>query len=96
MFYNIFITLSQWILNDKLLLLVIDRQNSNFSSKFKLEPITIYHLGFVVKMFENIMDVALLLVENVNVCCTYPWISIIIMKSWNYIFSYMCFLGIAC
>ena len=73
MFYNIFITLLQRILNDRLLLLVIDRQNSNFSSKFKLEPIIIYHLGFVVKMFENIMDVALLLVENVNVYCTHPY-----------------------
>ena len=73
MFYNIFITLSHWILNDRLLLLVIDKQNSNFSSKFKLELIRIYHLGFVVKMFENIMDVAFLLVENVNVCCTHPY-----------------------
>ena len=84
-FYNIFITLSQRILNDRLLLLIIDRQNSNFRTRFKVEPITAYHLRFVVKMFENIIDVALLLMENVNVCCThpytYPWISVIIMKS---------------
>ena len=76
MFYNIFITLLQWILNDRLLLLVIDGQNNNFSDWFKLEPITTYHLGFVAKMFENNMDISLLLIENINVSCihlnTYP------------------------
>ena len=73
MFYNIYITLSQRILNDWLLLLVIERQNSHFRIRFKVEPITTYYLGFVMKIFENIMDVALLLMENVNVCWTHPY-----------------------
>ena len=76
MFCNIFITFLQRILNDRLLLLVIDGQNNNFSDWFKLEPITTYHLGFVTKMFENNMDISLLLIENINVSCihlyTYP------------------------
>ena len=76
MFYNIFITLLQRILNNRLLLLVIDGQNNNFSDWFKLEPITTYYLGFVAKMFENNMDISLLLIENINVSCihlyTYP------------------------
>jgi len=33
-----------------LLLIVIGEQKSNISGRIKLEPITTYHLGFVVKM----------------------------------------------
>ena len=42
--HNIFTTLSQQILSDRLLLAVISGQKSNFSGEFKLEPITTYHL----------------------------------------------------
>ena len=45
--HNIFTTLSQQIINDRLLLVVMDEQKSNLSCKFKLEPITINHLWFV-------------------------------------------------
>ena len=45
--HNIFTTLSQQIINDRLLLVVMDEQKSNLSCRFKLEPITINHLWFV-------------------------------------------------
>ena len=48
--HNIFTTLSQQIINDRLLLVVMDEQKSNLSCRFKLEPITINHLWFVMKM----------------------------------------------
>ena len=37
-------TFSQQIISNKLLQVVIGRQKSSFISKFKLEPITIYHI----------------------------------------------------
>ena len=42
---------SQQMLSDRLLLVIIDRQKSNFSNKFKLKLIITYHLRFVVKCF---------------------------------------------
>ena len=36
-------TFSQQIISNRLLLIVIGGQKSNFIGKFKLEPITIYH-----------------------------------------------------
>ena len=48
--HNIFTTLSQQIINDRLLLIVMDEKKSNLSCRFKLEPITINHLWFVMKM----------------------------------------------
>ena len=38
------------MLNDRLLLAITGKQSNNFSSKFKLEPITTYHLKFVIKL----------------------------------------------
>ena len=99
MFCNIFITLLQQILNDRLLLLVINGQNSNFRTRFKLELITTYHLGVIVKMFENIIDVALLLMENVNICCIHPYTSLNFPYNYEIMklyFQLYCFLGIAC
>ena len=43
--------LSQQMLSGTLLLVVIDRQKSNFGNKFKLKLIITYHLRFVVKCF---------------------------------------------
>ena len=40
-------TFFQQILNDKLLLVVIVRQKSNLSVKFKFEPIATNHLQFI-------------------------------------------------
>ena len=38
---------SQQILSGKLLqVIIISRQKNNFNNKFKLKPITTYHLGF--------------------------------------------------
>ena len=37
-------TFSQQIISSKLLQVVIDRKKSSFIGKFKLEPITIYHV----------------------------------------------------
>ena len=37
-------TFSQQIISSKLLQVVIGGQKSNFIGKFKLEPITIYHI----------------------------------------------------
>ena len=48
-FHNTFTT----ILSDKLLLVVIDEQKNNLSNKFKLKPITDYHIGFVVKILRK-------------------------------------------
>ena len=45
--YNIFTTLLQQILSDRLLLL---GQKSNLNVRFKFEPITTNHLWFVVKI----------------------------------------------
>ena len=42
--YNIFTTLSQQILNGRLLVVIIGGQKSNISSRFKLKPITTNHL----------------------------------------------------
>ena len=47
--YTIF---SQQILSDRLLLVVIGGQKSNLSYRFKLEPITTYHLRFILKYYE--------------------------------------------
>ena len=38
------------IISSRLLQVVIGRQKSYFISKFKLEPITIYHLWFAMKV----------------------------------------------
>ena len=48
-----FIIFSQQILCNKLLLVITDekKKKSNFSSEFKLELITTYHLAFVIKIF---------------------------------------------
>ena len=43
---EMFTTFSQQILSDGLLLVVMD----NLSCRFKLEPITTYHLWFIVKI----------------------------------------------
>ena len=48
--HNIFTTLSQQILSNRLLLAVIGEQKSNFSGGLKFEPIAIYHLWFIVKL----------------------------------------------
>ena len=48
--HNIFTTLLQQIINNKLLQIVIGRQKSNFNDRFKLEPITTYYLWFVVNI----------------------------------------------
>ena len=46
-----FITFSQQILYGRLLLVVTSgKKKSNLSCEFKLEPITTYYLGFVVKV----------------------------------------------
>ena len=41
---------SQQISNGKLLLAVIDWQKNNFGSRLKLELVTTYYIGFVVKI----------------------------------------------
>ena len=41
---------SRQILGDKLLFAITGGQKSNLSSKFKLEPITTYHLWFIMKV----------------------------------------------
>ena len=41
---------TQRILSDRLLLIVTNRQKSNFNDGFKLELVTIYHLDFIVKI----------------------------------------------
>ena len=46
--HNIFITFSQQILNDRLLVIIASGQKSNLSCGFKLKPI--YQLWFVVKV----------------------------------------------
>ena len=48
-------TFSQQIINSRLSWVVIGEQKSNFIGNFKLEPITIYSLWFVVK---NVVDIA--------------------------------------
>ena len=48
--HNIFTTLLQQIIDDKLLHIIIGRQKSNFNDRFKLEPITTYYLWFVVNI----------------------------------------------
>ena len=48
--HNIFTILSQQIINDKLLLVVMGGQKSNLSCKFKLESIINNHLWFVMKI----------------------------------------------
>ena len=45
-----FISFSQQILRDSLLLPVIGGLKSNLNGGFKFEPITTYHLLFVVKI----------------------------------------------
>ena len=52
--HYIFSTLSKQIINDRLLVVVINRQKSNFSGEFKLEPITTYPLRIC---YENAMNV---------------------------------------
>ena len=67
--YNIFTTLSQKILNGRLLLIVMGRQKCNLSCEFKLKPITTfffwekkpittYHALLIY--WKNIMDLPLL------------------------------------
>ena len=41
---------TQWILSDRLLLIVTNRQKSNFNGGFKLELVIIYYLDFIVKI----------------------------------------------
>ena len=54
-----FIILSQPILCNKLLLAVIDeKKKSNFSSEFKLELITTYHLKLLEKYCKNFVNLA--------------------------------------
>ena len=53
--HNIFTILSQQIINDKLLLVVMGGEKSNLSCKFKLEPIKIYHLWFFCKNIIKIL-----------------------------------------
>ena len=48
--HNIFTILSQQIINDKLLLVVMGGEKSNLSCKFKLESIINNHLWFVMKI----------------------------------------------
>ena len=48
--YNIFTTLSQQILDGRLLVVIIGGQKCNISSGFKLKPITTNHLWFIVKI----------------------------------------------
>ena len=52
--HYIFSTHSKQIINDRLLVVVINRQKSNFSGEFKLEPITTYPLRICC---ENVMNV---------------------------------------
>ena len=52
--HYIFSTLSKQIINERLLVVVISRQKSNFSGEFKLEPITTYPLRICC---ENVMNV---------------------------------------
>ena len=54
-------TFSQQIISNKLLQVVIGRQKSSFIGKFKLEPITIYHiLIFYESVVKIIVDITLL------------------------------------
>ena len=48
--HNIFTTLSEQMLSDRLLLVVISRQRNNLSYGFKLELIITYHLWFIMKI----------------------------------------------
>ena len=48
--HNIFTTLSEQMLSDRLLLVVIGRQRNNLSCGFKLELIITYHLWFIMKI----------------------------------------------
>ena len=48
--HNILTTLSQQILSNRLLLVFIGEQKSNFSDGLKFELVTTYHLWFVVKV----------------------------------------------
>ena len=41
---------SQQILSGRLLLAITSGQKSNVSGRFKLEPVTTYHLGFIVNI----------------------------------------------
>ena len=50
-----FMTFSQQIISSKLLQVVIGGQKNSFIGKFKLEPITIYHLWFVLKVLWKIL-----------------------------------------
>ena len=47
--YDNFTILSQQNIRGRLLWVVIGGQKNNFNDRFKLEPITTYHLKFVVK-----------------------------------------------
>ena len=49
LYHNIF-TFSQKILNDRLLLAITSKKKKKLSSRFKLKPITTYHLKFIVKI----------------------------------------------
>ena len=48
--HNIFTTLSEQMLSDRLLLVVIGKQRNNLSYGFKLELIITYHLWFIMKI----------------------------------------------
>ena len=48
--HNIFTILSQQMLSDRLLLVVIGGQRNNLSCGFKLELIITYYLWFVMKI----------------------------------------------
>ena len=50
LFHNIFTTLSEQMLSDRILLVVIGKQRNNLSYGFKLELIITYHLWFIMKI----------------------------------------------
>ena len=54
-----FIIFSQQILSNKLLLAITDGKNTNFSSAFKLELITTFHLKLLEKCYKIFVNIAL-------------------------------------
>ena len=51
--HNIFVTNpKQYVITGK--------QKNNFNGKFKLEPVKTYHVGFVVKVLQNLVNIAFL------------------------------------
>ena len=51
--HNIFVTNpKQYVITGK--------KKNNFNGKFKLEPVKTYYVGFVVKVLQNLVNIALL------------------------------------